>query len=126
MKPSLENFVSHALAGMLGGPQALAAAVGFYAQQEAIKSVEVETELARRILADPNDDLRKLLNRRLAACDFQPDAPWASGTVPNTVERRARIYNLLQIGQRLRGVLDQCIPAYTGLGNILVDNPEAS
>ena len=124
MKRVLENSLNNALAGMSRGPRPLAAAVKFYAQQYEVKAIAVERELINRLPGSPNDESRKLLNRQLTEWDYEPDAPWTAGTLPNTPERRRRVYELLQIGAKLRTILDEYVPAWPGIGNILIDNPD--
>ncbi|WP_050418969.1 Z1 domain-containing protein [Bradyrhizobium tropiciagri] len=124
MKATFENSLHNALGGMSGGPRPLSAAVAFYAQQDKVKVADIEREIARRLPLSPNDEARKLLNRQLNEWDFEPDAPWTAGTPPHTPERRRRVYELLQIGKKLQGILDEYIPAWPGIGNILVDNPD--
>ena len=124
MKALFENSLQNAFGGMSRGPRPLSVAVAFYAQQDKLKTIAVEQELIKRLPRSPNDEARKLLNRQLNEWDFEPDAPWTAGTRPHTPDRRRRIYELLQIGTKLRTVLDEYVPAWPGIGNILVDNPE--
>jgi hypothetical protein len=124
MNPAFENNLRNALAGMAFGPRALSAAVEFYAQQEKIRTIAVEQELTKRLPRSPEDEARKLLNGQIWKWDFESDAPWTAGTLPNTPQRRQRIYELLQISARLRAVLDEYVPVWPGIGNTLVDNPD--
>lgn len=126
MKTAFENILQNALDGMSGGPRHLADAISFYAKQEKFGKVSPEQELVRRLPKNPNDEARVLLKRHLTVWDYEPDAPWAAGTAPNTGERRKRIYELLQLSSKLRTILELYLPAYTGNTNILVDNPETS
>jgi hypothetical protein len=119
-----ENNLNNALAGMSRGPRPLSPAVKFYAQQENTNVIAVDQELIKRLPRDPNDGSRKLLNRQLSVWDYESGAPWTAETPPNTAGRRRRIYELLQIDKKLQAVLDEYIPAYTGPGNTLVDDPK--
>lgn len=123
MKPALEDLMGNAFSGMTNGPRSLMAAITFYAQQDKVEIGEVEQQLLQRVPSNPNDVIRKLLNSQLKQWDWESSAPWTSGTKANTSERRQRIYELLQISGKLRTVLDEYVPHYEGLGNIVVDNP---
>lgn len=115
--------MQNALGGMTKGPRPLIAAIAFYASQEDIKLKDIEREIAKRLPQDPNDELRKQLHRYMAEWDWEPDAPWAGETLPNTTSRRNRIYELLQLRKALGAILNDCMPPYVGPGNILLVEP---
>jgi hypothetical protein len=97
----------------------------FYAEQNSVLVGNIEAALAKRIPANANDDARKLLHTQLKQWDWEAGAPWAAGTPPNSASRRKRIYELLEIGPKLRGVLDDYVSHYEGPSAVLVEAPDA-
>ena len=55
--------------------------------------------------------VRQVVKRYLTAWDYARDG-WADGTDPNTLDRREQIYDCLEIGDELRGLLGERIPPY--------------
>src|SRR5262245_4069228 len=121
----LDDVVRNALAGMTTGPRPLVKALEFYSQQEDSSVPTIEKELSGHLVADPNDVIRTLFHRSLSAWDWETAAPWTGGTPENTVARRIRIYDLLNIGPHLRSVLDGHLPHYEGEKSTLVEHPNA-
>nr|MBA3350971.1 hypothetical protein [Blastocatellia bacterium] len=120
----MEDHLLNALSGMTGAPTPLIRAIQFYADGAGDTLREPSDELCRHISAGSNDPVRKLLHTHLGRWDWEADTvPWTQGTEANTLERRARIYQLLEIDDTLRKALDENIPPFQGAMPVIINDP---
>ena len=83
---------------------------------------DVSEETIRLVLDEESwaDPLHRVLRVALARWDHAPEADWTNGTIPNSAERRARVYELLDIGPLLREDLDGKIPFFSDAEPVLI------
>lgn len=94
------------------GPKLLQKRLEVEAEDIGVPEAADEALLRSHLLAAALDDpLRKRLHLALAEWDYSPtEAEWAKGTEPNTVERRAAVYDALGWAADTRTVLDELAP----------------
>ena len=100
------DVTRNVLGFMASGPASLAKTLVFSARDDQV--VAKFTEHIRA--ASSSDSVFNLLNRKLSGWDYDGGATWASGTRSNTAERRARIYELLEIDGDLAKLFDDKFP----------------
>src|SRR4051794_24913143 len=119
------EIVSSALGGMTHGPRALVAALRFYGLEPSRSALDIETALAQGITGNANDPLRRMFNAKLKHWDWEESPKWGNGTPPNSNARRTLIYDLLEVSDKLREVLDEYVEHYEGAWSILVEADNA-
>ena len=96
---------------MNSGPRPLANSLQLAPELAGIEGVLTEDALATHLEAAAADDpLRNRLRTSLVDWDYVVVVDWSDGTAHNTVERRQRIYDLLQLRPELRQTLDRTLP----------------
>jgi len=77
---------------------------------------EVTEDRIRQVLDDESwaGPLHRVLRAHLARWDHAESGGWTGGTSPNTRERRARVYQLLQLDGALQQSLDEKVPFFPG------------
>jgi hypothetical protein len=103
--------VRAALQGMKSKPASLPRALTFYSHEHGI-DCGVDDVLDHLAIVDPNDLVRLEMTTTLQHWDFLSAPDWASGTAPNTRERRERTYELLQLDGRGQALCDDVIPVW--------------
>jgi len=105
------RLVRATFGGMTGGPRNLDRTLHFYAQEEGIEfsSAELCEFLSQ---AHVNDPVALHLLQTLPRWDAAHEEPWMQDTAPNTVERRALIYELLDATPEFRALCDERFPFY--------------
>jgi Z1 domain len=104
-----------------GGPQELSRRLRFEAEtQDRTELAEPEELVAYLDQQSPQGDrLRAKLRQTLATWDAEGDGSWTGDTAPRTEDRRARIYELLEIDGSLTTALDELLPV-TADGSVLI------
>jgi hypothetical protein len=104
------DVVNAALAGMTAGPKRLSRALD-YASEDAPggTDVDADTLLAQLQAAGPGDMMLGLVRRKLAKWDNE-HADWAGNTLINTAERRALIYQKLELDADWIAFADERLP----------------
>lgn len=74
-----------------------------------VSELRIRDVLASESWADP---LHRVFRAHLARWDHWQEEGWAAATAPNTADRRARIYELLNLSDELRDDLDKKVPFY--------------
>jgi hypothetical protein len=72
-------------------------------------------------VSDLNDDVRRSMHMALAMWDSVATAEWIQDTKPGTPNRRERIYELLEISDAMREVLDREFPSASQMDAMIVD-----
>lgn len=108
--PVVETAIRAAFDGMRDiGPRSALASVNFYLADDDITLTEAE--FVDAILAgDANAVARKAAHLAIAGWDARAEAAWSDGSEPKTLGRRARIYDLLKLGDESRNRLDEAFP----------------
>lgn len=94
------------------GPQGIRASLRQAAARYHITIDEQQIDRAQTALLDEEPGARSslLLARYLHRWDHLPAPAWAAGTPPNSLERRTRIYDLLEVDAAFRSRCDALIP----------------
>ncbi|MFF9058485.1 Z1 domain-containing protein [Streptomyces sp. NPDC014882] len=98
-----------ALAGMKSAPRHFGKSAAFAAEEDH-PDADLSEELFHTHLVSGDESLRALWSRHLTAWDFVEDPHWASTTPARTDERRAAVYDRLQLGSDVRKALDDAVP----------------
>ncbi len=94
-----------------GGPSGLERRVRFEAEERGDPALADPLALVAHIAgAAVGDRLLTKLRLTLATWDADMLGAWDAGTAPRTIERRARIYELLALGAPLREAFDNAMP----------------
>ena len=121
----IEGILRSALSGMENAPQPLQPALRFYAKRGGPTVGVIERAILERVSKGPNEPIRSLLNDQLKRWDWLQEMAWTAGTAPNTRARRDLVYELLGLGGRFRRLLDEYVPPYEGVGNIVIADKAA-
>lgn len=96
------------------GPSALGVRVEFEAKQRACEPLAEPGALTEHLgQAQIGDRVWTKLRMTFANWDADTLGAWAQNTLPRTVDRRARIYELLKLDERLRSAFDHAMPVAT-------------
>ncbi|MGV9554952.1 Z1 domain-containing protein [Streptomyces sp. NPDC003522] len=98
-----------ALAGMKSAPRHFGKSAAFAADEDH-PDADLSEELFHTRLVSGDESLRALWSRHLTAWDFVEDPHWAPATPARTDERRAAVYERLQLGGDVRKALDDVAP----------------
>ncbi|MCW3045756.1 MAG: sle [Solirubrobacterales bacterium] len=97
-----------------GGPSALGRRVKFEAEERDTDALAQPSALVEHIAAATvGDRLLTKLRLTLATWDADTLGGWADGAAPRTVDRRARIYELLKLDEDLIAAFDAAMPVAT-------------
>lgn len=77
--------------------------------------------IAAATVPELNDPTRRAMHMALAIWDATSRPEWADGTQPATPDRRERIYELLEISDSAREVLDDAFPSASRMDVMIVD-----
>lgn len=124
----LESYLAALGALKSGGPKGLVKRASFEAEDHgAGVDVTIDRLIERLREGDLNDQLRKQLHLTLATWDAanEGDAPWSGGTAPRTVERRAAIYQLLEVDGGATTSFDELFPVKSDETIVISDKFEA-
>lgn len=84
--------------------------------------VASEEDLSAAVaVSDLNDDVRRSMHMALAIWDSVATAEWIQETKPGTPNRRERVYELLEISDAMREVLDREFPSASQMDAMIVD-----
>ncbi len=96
------------------GPTKLGVRLSFEAQQRSVEDLVEPAVLIAHIDAAPiGDRILKRLRLTLARWDADTLGGWAAGTAPRTLERRAQIYDQLQLDDAMRACFNKAMPVAT-------------
>ena len=119
--PEVADATKSALNNMRDdGPEALLDLVGFKLKKNSLSADEVDV-LAAVTVAELNDPARRAMHIALAQWDAQTDPAWGASTEPSSVDRRERIYELLELSSDARERLDTEFPSAARLDTMIVD-----
>jgi hypothetical protein len=104
---NIVDIVRNTLGGMATGPKSLNRTLEFYANGEKI----LPALLAHLREAGSTDEVFNLFNHQLSVWDYEASYMWIGDTDKNTVERRVKIYALLEIREDEIALLDTKFPA---------------
>ncbi|MCX5382225.1 Z1 domain-containing protein [Streptomyces sp. NBC_00083] len=118
---ALTSLHKSALAGMQeSGPQRLARHVAFHAESRSLASDISEAAFREALLAAHSDDpLLWRWRKDLTQWDFGTDLAWTQ-TPPRTDERRAAIYDRLELEQPTRKLLTELVPVTKLAGPVVI------
>ncbi|MER6789338.1 Z1 domain-containing protein [Streptomyces sp. NPDC000658] len=98
-----------ALAGMRTAPRHFAKWAALAADED-YPDADLSEELFHTYLVSGDESLRALWSRHLTAWDFAEEPHWSLTTTARTDERRAAVYDRLQLGSDLWKALDDAVP----------------
>jgi Z1 domain len=104
---STAAVVLESVAGMAVEPRPLLPLVAFNAQLQGIAEPPLAEVGAALMEMPPNSDLAREVGRRLRNWDHAESPSWGEGTSPNTLARRAVIYQRLAVPDAIAEVLNQ-------------------
>lgn len=111
-KALYEVYAASLDAMKVGGPQVLGRRLRFEAESKDQPELAESEALVAYLGSRPpaGDRLLAKLRQTLANWDAEPTGSWTGATPPRSVERRQRIYQLLDLDSRLEGALEAAMP----------------
>jgi len=118
---TFESALTSALSGMVSGPGCLKSAVNFYLRSKSSKAVNIFKLIDERLVIDPNDKVRELIQCYLSKWDYIERDAWTEETKKNTLQRRSLIVKLLKLPQKLTKKINYDIPVYTDTVEAMIE-----
>ena len=104
---TIADILRDSLGGMATGPKSLKRALEFNAADDK----NISGLLYEHLLNSESADLGfNILSRQLSIWDYEGNAAWSCSTEKNTVPRRQKIYDLLEVDAQMVALLDTKFP----------------
>jgi len=123
---TFESALTNALSGMVSGPSCLKSAVTFHLGKKISKKVDIFKIIEKRLVVDPNDKIRELIQYYLSKWDYAERDSWTEETKKNTNQRRNLIVKLLKLPLRLIEKINYDIPVFTDTKEAMIESERDS